>query len=156
MFVLFINSCVSLWFVFVFRCLWRRWRGNSRMLTKWQRPTKERQLSLPAAWLRREELVCQPVFNFSWTNIIISLFMTIHTVHITHTITFAENSRLTVSVHHLQANNSIISSSSSRQPCRFLEETHGSTSSVPGGSKFGCWLSTANANSMMLWTGWRR
>lgn len=58
------------------------------------------------------------------------------------------------SVFPLQVNTS--NSSSSRLLCRSLEETHDSTSSVPGGSRFGCWLSTASANSTMVWTDWKR
>lgn len=58
------------------------------------------------------------------------------------------------SVFPLQVNTS--NSSSSRLPCRSLEETHDSTSSVPGGSRFGCWLLTASANSTMVWTDWKR
>lgn len=50
----------------------------------------------------------------------------------------------------LQAN------SSSRRPCRSLGGTLDSTSCVAGGSRFGYWLLTASANSMMLWTDSRR
>lgn len=61
---------------------------------------------------------------------------------------------LTFTLNHLQANSS--SSSKLRRLCSFLEETLGSSSSAPAGSRCGCWLSTANANSTTLWTGRRR
>lgn len=151
-----LNIAYSLLVFVVLRCLWRRWPGNSQMSTKLQRPTKENQPRLRAAWLREEELVshlCLPLSEQilpSPTLFDDSLSACGRNIQIPH----LGQRGFVNSLLHLQANSS--SSSSSRQPCRSLEETHDSTSSVPGGSRCGCWLLTASANSMMVWTGWRR
>lgn len=114
------------------------------MLTKWPKPTRESLQRLPAAWLRGEELVSHLSLAFTeqiWLSWEGSVYVCV--THLWWNCMY---------VCPLQAN----TNSSSRQPCRSLGETLDSTSCVAGGSRFGYWLLTVSASSMMLWTDWRR